>query len=187
MKTLVIPDVNDSDIVFRVVNNKENHLFSLLVEKYSEKVRHTCYFLLKRDCLADEYKTEIFALAFEKLASFKNNSSFSTWLYAISKNYCLGKIVEQKNYSKKRCSISDLTDLVEDDDATAESESNYAVLEHAIAQLSQKEQIILHLKYTEGLKIKDIAIKLSMKESAVKMRLTRSKMQLKHLLKQEAA
>ncbi|MBR3595561.1 MAG: sigma-70 family RNA polymerase sigma factor, partial [Clostridia bacterium] len=58
-------------------------------------------------------------------------------------------------------------------------------LYNAVMRLSKKERTVIHLFYYENLSIKDIAEMLKIKESAVKTRLSRARVNLKEQLGDE--
>jgi len=59
------------------------------------------------------------------------------------------------------------------------------VLKEVLHRLPQKYRTVLHLHYYEDLKITDVAKLLGLKESAVKMQLTRGRKLLKEELEKE--
>lgn len=74
--------------------------FQYLYSKYIKFVRIRCTELLENDSEVDDAAQEIFLLVYKKLASFKSNSTFSTWLYRVTTNYCLNQIRARKTHSR---------------------------------------------------------------------------------------
>ena len=83
--------INDIALVAQVVVFKNTRAFDTLVKKYQSPIRR--FFLhqtLGDTELSDDLAQETFIKAYTNLASFKNLSSFSTWLYRIAYNiFCL--------------------------------------------------------------------------------------------------
>ena len=79
--------LNDISLVAQVVVFKNTRAFDTLVKKYQSPVRR--FFLhqtLGDGELSDDLAQETFLKAYTNLSSFKNLSSFSTWLYRIAYN-----------------------------------------------------------------------------------------------------
>ena len=79
--------LNDISLVAQVVVFRNTRAFDRLVGKYQSSVRR---FFLHLTCgdseLSDDLAQDTFIKAYTNLASFKNLSSFSTWLYRIAYN-----------------------------------------------------------------------------------------------------
>ena len=79
--------LNDISLVAQVVVFRNTRAFDQLVGKYQSSVRR---FFLHLTCgdseLSDDLAQDTFIKAYTNLSSFKNLSSFSTWLYRIAYN-----------------------------------------------------------------------------------------------------
>ena len=79
--------LNDISLVAQVVVFRNTRAFDQLVKKYQSPVRR---FFLNLTCgdneLSDDLAQDTFIKAYTNLASFKNLSNFSTWLYRIAYN-----------------------------------------------------------------------------------------------------
>ena len=79
--------LNDISLVAQVVVFKNTRAFDQLVEKYQSPIRR---FFLNLTCgdseLSDDLAQDTFIKAYTNIASFRNLSSFSTWLYRIAYN-----------------------------------------------------------------------------------------------------
>ena len=79
--------LNDIALVAQVVVLGNKRAFETLVKKYQSPVRR--FFLhqtLGDEELSDDLAQETFIKAYTNLASFKNLSNFSTWLFRIAYN-----------------------------------------------------------------------------------------------------
>lgn len=124
---------------------------------------------------AQDLAHEVLVKAFLNISKFAGNSSFSTWVYAITYNQCIGFI-----RSKQRLKISD-TDNERLPDLTDESgeelsdkelfEIEINLLMQLLQQLNADDRAILLMKYQDDMSIEDIQTILSLNSSAVKMRL----------------
>ena len=79
--------MGDISLVAQVVVFHNTRAFDQLVKKYQSPVRR---FFLHQTCgdseLSDDLAQDTFIKAYTNIASFKNLSSFSTWLYRIAYN-----------------------------------------------------------------------------------------------------
>ena len=79
--------MGDISLVAQVVVFRNTRAFDQLVKKYQSPVRR---FFLNLTCgdneLSDDLAQDTFIKAYTNLASFKNLSNFSTWLYRIAYN-----------------------------------------------------------------------------------------------------
>ena len=77
--------LNDISLVAQVVVFKNTTAFDMLVKKYQSSIRRFFLNLTLGDGeLSDDLAQETFIKAYTNIASFKNLSSFSTWLYRIA-------------------------------------------------------------------------------------------------------
>ncbi|GAB3559775.1 hypothetical protein GCM10027577_52820 [Spirosoma fluminis] len=128
---------------------------------------------------AQDYTHDIFLKAFEKRNTFQNRSSFSTWLYAISYNHCLTKIQQDSRRKMEPLTQACSAQLASEE---TDADSLLQVQEAALNRLPAEEQKLLRLKYEQGLSTQQICQQFSLSESAVKMRLKRSRDRLRSAL-----
>jgi len=150
--------------------------FARLYQQYVGKVFRTCLSMTDDEMAAQDYTQDIFLKAFEKRNTFQNRSSFSTWLYTISYNHCLTKLRQDS-----RRKVAPLTEAFSAQLASEETDADYLLQaqEAALNRLPEEEIKLLRLKHEQGLSIQQICQQVSLSESAVKMRLKRSRDRLK--------
>lgn len=174
------PTLNDEEVIRTYLSTRPNDCFETLYKRYVGKVYKRCYSLTKDSEKAQDFTHDIFIRMFARLDRFEERSTFSTWLYSISYNYCIDQL--------RGASRLATTSLEEGIDyqytGTDESESvehNLQQLSQAMKAISPEEAMILRMKYQEGLDVRQIAEKLNLKDSAVKMRLKRSRDKVRQL------
>ncbi len=172
---------SDEELVRLFVLTQKNSFFEELYERYADKVYRKCLTLVKDSARAEDFTHDIFLKLIFKLGSFKEEARFSTWLYSITYNYCM----DQLRVNKKRGETNleeemevadedvDVSVLIEERDTDAKR------LHRAIDHLTTEERSILMMKYLDDLSIRDIASVFRITESAVKMRLLRSRESLR--------
>ncbi|GAB3558016.1 RNA polymerase sigma factor [Spirosoma fluminis] len=171
----------DEQLANAFLTDHSEDSFSVLYARYVHKVYKTCLSLTRDTTAAEDYTQDIFIKVFERLGSFRNRSSFSSWLYAISYHYCLDQLRLRKRMAVEPLP-PELTDELEDlslgPNRAEATEDRLASLEHALKQLPAEEVNLLKLKYEQGLSIQAIGEQYNLSQSAVKMRLKRSRHKL---------
>ncbi|GAB4027056.1 RNA polymerase sigma factor [Spirosoma gilvum] len=175
---------SDEELVRLYVDTQRNAYFERLYERYCDKVYRKCLSFTKDPVRAEDLTHDIFLKLVIKLGSFREQAKFSTWLYSITYNYCTDQIRSQN--MRKEVYMEDgweRLDVGTDDDLGELAEMEAKQLERALHQLAPEEQSMLLMKYQDDISIRDIANINGLTESAVKMRLKRSRDKLrKHYL-----
>lgn len=154
--------------------------FEVLYNRYVGKVYQKCFSITKDSEAAHDYTQDIFIKVFNKLNTFENRSTFSTWLYSISHHYCLDQLRLNKRLSTESLSME--LDLGESEvDQSEPLEAHLQMLEVALNEMPAEEVALLRLKHEQGMSIKEISELYQLSESAVKMRLKRTRDKLREL------
>jgi RNA polymerase sigma-70 factor (ECF subfamily) len=168
-------NLDDKEIIDRIVHKGEGALFGELIRRYRPKVIDKSYSLLKDRALAYDFSNDIMSKAYEKLHEFKGTSSFSTWLYSITYNYCIDYLRGKKKLHypswNSEHDIPEIVDMEEED----LTDLNYTRLMSIINVIHPEEKALLLMKYQDDMSLKQIAGALRISESALKMRLQRAK------------
>ena len=168
----------DEAIVRAIVKEGKSDLYGMLYDRYSNKVYRKCISFVKDETVAQDMVQDIFLKVFFQLSKFKGNSRFSTWLYAITYNFCVEHY--RKNSKIKQVEIGDHHDQADDDLEDLEI-LRYRVeqLKEALDRIDPSEKKLLLMKYQDDISIKEIMNELDISESAVKMRLSRARQRVK--------
>ncbi|GAB3900570.1 RNA polymerase sigma factor [Spirosoma agri] len=152
--------------------------FDVLYAKYFYKVYRKCLSMTDDTEIAKDLTQDIFIKVLNKIETFQNRSTFSTWLYAVTYNYCLDHI----RSSKRTESLSTVTlKETSEPDSSEISNRQKQVLHFFMNELQDIDVAMLQLKYEQGLTIKHISEQYDLSESSVKMRLKRSRDKLRIL------
>lgn len=173
--------LSDEELINRIVGGGSPELFDIVYERYREKVFGKCRYMLKDDTLASDFTQDIFSKILVKLPSFRRESSFSTWLYAITYHYCIEYLRRMKSVHypswNSRHELPDVVDESEEDLSAIKYEHLLKVLE----MIHPEEKALLFMKYQDDLPMKMISQVLRISESAVKMRIKRAKARVVYL------
>lgn len=127
--------------------------------------------------LAKDAVQEIFVKILLNLSRFDERSSFSTWLYSITYNFCIDLLRR-----KKKITLIFTEDVGRVNQEKVEEAPDSLLLEMksdrlqtVLDLLPPGDRMILLLKYQDEMSIKDISSVLQKTESAVKMQIMRAK------------
>jgi RNA polymerase sigma-70 factor (ECF subfamily) len=167
----------DEDLVKAIVKTNNTLLFEILYDRYATLVYNKCYSFAKDADEAKDLTQDVFLKLFVKLASFKGQSKFSTWLYAFTYNHCVNYVTRNtaKKFEKQSVDYKDIENLSEGEEDNSLMDMRVDKLKIALELISPEEKMILLLKYQDFLTIKEIESVLDIGESAVKMRIKRAK------------
>ena len=159
--------------------------FETLVARFAPKVFGLCFSLLGHRADAEDASQESFLKAFRAISTYKDQASFSTWLYRITSNTCID-IVRQR---ARRPSVSIDTQIEEEDgpvgfqladdsplqDERAAEKWSSEKVRGAIDRLPARFRTVVLLRDIEGLSYKEVAMILGVREGTVKSRLARAR------------
>jgi len=172
---------SDEEIVQLIIHSGDKELFELLYSRYFKKVRDKSFSFIKDSKLSEEFANDILTKAYEKIHGFKGNSSFSSWLYSITYNYCIDYLrVKKKLHYPEWNSSNEIPEIIDESETDFE-ETNYENLLVILELIHPEEKVILLMKYQDNLPIKEIAKTLRISEDAVKMRLKRARTRVIYL------
>jgi RNA polymerase sigma-70 factor (ECF subfamily) len=176
--------ISDEELVRLYIETQKNIYFERLYERYADRIYRKCLSFTKDPLRAEDLTHDVFLKLVVKLSSFREQAKFSTWLYSITYNHCTDQLRSQK--LRREVYIDDGWERLEikSDEGLAEmAEMEANQLERALHQLPPDEQAMLLMKYQDDISIREIADLNGLTESAVKMRLKRSRDKLrKHYL-----
>jgi RNA polymerase sigma factor (sigma-70 family) len=90
------PEALTDEEVMQLLCNSDlncgNNLFDELFQRYKMRVNLWCFRLTRNRCRALDLAQEVFFKAYKYRHSFRGDSRFSTWLYAITRNHCLSSL-----------------------------------------------------------------------------------------------
>lgn len=164
--------------------------FNILFTKYQTQVINIAYGMLSNQEDAYDAAQEVFVRVYKSIESFKEQSSFTTWLYRITTNICsdiLRKRQKNSNVMSIHQVIDDKKDIdIKDDAPTPEenmelSERQRAVRE-AISELREEYRVVITLCDIEGMNYDYISRVLNIPSGTVKSRINRARNALKKKL-----
>lgn len=181
MNRELINSLSDNELIERILAETCPGCFEVLHNRYYRKVLDKCYSMVKDRFTAEELTEDIFSKVFEKLPTFRQKSSFSSWLYAISYNHCIDFLREKKHLHYPDWNRENEIPEIIDEEEELGQEISYEKLMHVMERIHPEEKALLMMKYQDNLSIKQISSALRITEAAAKMRLKRAKTRVLYL------
>jgi len=154
--------------------------FIELIKNHQGILHKICNIYFIRNPFKEDYYQEILIRLWRSYPSFKNQSSFSTWLYKVALNTAID-IIRKQNLQPKHTELSEIEYNIPVDDHNIESEKR-DLLYQAINHLSDVQKAIIIL-YLEDYNYKEIAEIIGISESNTGVKINRIKNQLIKILK----
>lgn len=178
-------NLKDSEIIYKIRNDNSSKYFEVLYKRYYSRVLDKCYSFVKNRQEAEELTEDIFSKVFEKLPSFKQLSTFSSWLYSVTYNHCIDFLRDKKklhypNWNRE----NEIPEIIDDSEEITE-EINYENLMLIMELIHPEEKALLFMKYKDELSMKQIGMALRISEDAAKMRLKRARTRVLYLYTQK--
>jgi len=178
--------LTDEQLVSAHIHTRQTQHFTLLYERYYHKVYAHCLGFAGTGTQAEDLTQDVFERVLQKLDSFTGNSRFSTWLYAVCRNYCLTEYQQQQKRDRALSAYAQNTDQAVGQDTVTLIEQQLSLLEIALMNLSDEDRQLLSARYETGQSINQLASTIQASPSAVKMRLWRIRERLRQAMHQPA-
>lgn len=172
--------LEDHDYI-RLTRQGDMQAFGLLVQKHQNLVFTLAIRMLKNHEEAQEATQDSFVRVYQCLSSFEGKSKFTTWLYRIVYNECLGRLRKTKRH------FTLVEDIINNGDEPADFTDGFEIMHQeeraqlvkkGIQLLSSSEAAVLTLFYLEDQSIKEIGTITGSSESNIKVQLFRGRKNL---------
>lgn len=151
----------------------------MLINAYSKSVYNIALnFFAERD-IASDVTQEIFIKIYNNLEKYREEKSFSSWIFAISRNYCIDYWRKNKKFM---LNTQELDENIGSGKSTPEEslirDSEIECLRKKLGQLEPDLRLAIILRDIQDLSYQEIAEKLSIPEGTVKSRINRARLKL---------
>lgn len=182
----------ENTLIQRVCDGEKN-LFFELISPYQKSVYVAAHSVLQNEADAEEVAQEAFLKAFSHLASFRQESKFSTWLIQIAVNEARMKrrkdrkslyesVDEQAATEEGDYIPRDFADWREIPSEALQQKELKRALERALNGLDRKYREVFVMRDIEELSIAETSQALGISEASVKTRLLRARLQMRDAL-----
>jgi RNA polymerase sigma-70 factor (ECF subfamily) len=155
-----------------------------LYEAHVDRVYRLAYRMTGDDDLAREFTQETFIRAFERMATFRGESAFSTWLHSITTSVVLNGLRKVKRFHRREADLEEAKDI---GGSRRESDPDLRQrLEQAVGALPLKYRMVFVMHDVEGYTHDEIAETLGVETGTSKAQLSRARARLREALAQFA-
>ncbi|MCH4826324.1 sigma-70 family RNA polymerase sigma factor [Planococcus halocryophilus] len=152
--------MDETTIAQKAIKGDEEAFIDLL-HIHKESLLRTAFAFLKNEHDVLEALQETTYRAFKKIHTLKEPSYAKTWLIRIMINYCQDQLKKDKRLVRSGNEI----------DSSVSDNLTQIELQEALSALSPNDQKLIHMKYFQDIKIKEIAAIEKIPEGTVKSRL----------------
>ncbi len=174
--------LSDSELVALSLQAHEGDLraFDELVHRHQDRVQTNCRYLTGDPEEALDLAQEVFVKAYFNLVRFEGRSSFGTWIGRIKVNHCLNHL--RKRRGREYLDVDD--PALEHDqalrsgdraDQEAEADEQRRRIGATLESMTSSLRIPLLMRDMDGFSYQEIADRLGIGLSAVKMRIKRAR------------
>lgn len=160
-----------------VVLSKQGDMTSIgeLYIRYFRLVQKRCLSFTKNSEQSKDLAQDVMLKVIDKICSFKGESKFATWLYAITFNYCTDHVRKFQPLTSLDNNLDFIFWEETDNESATKKERKFNNAELALLSVSAHDQMLLKRKYQYNKSIKELQEIYNLSPSAVKMRLSRAK------------
>lgn len=181
-----VDSLKDIEIIKRILDQGERDLLEVIYDRYAAKVYYKCLGIVGQKATAEDLAHDVMVKILINLSTFRGKADFSFWVHSITYNHCMDHLKRKKKFRTEDIEISAYQHV-----STEEIELENKILrdlqltqlETLLQELRPDDKLILMMRYQDSMSVKHIARTLKISESAVKMRLKRSRDRLAELLK----
>ena len=170
---------DDIHIIKEILGGKSEQ-FEHILNRYSGQVFNLIAHIVPCKEDAEELTQDVFIKVFRLLSSFKEESSFSTWIYRIATNTALSAARKRKHDTLHLddAVYPNIPDDIIDEALDNDSEEQLQRLSDAIEMLRADERALITLYYINEKPIAEVASVLGLTASNVKIKLHRIRKKL---------
>lgn len=181
------PEYSTNDSDFQKVSPIEK--IERIMEEYGDEIKRLIFTYVKNESDTEDVTQEVFLTIYQKLHTYKGESSLKSWLYSIAINKCKDHLRSWKYKSEKllvrlmeTSHIWNITRDKENPINLVVKQNDSEELLNQLMNLPVKYREILILYYFKELSTKEIAYTLDIKEATIRTRLIRGRDRLKIIM-----
>ena len=183
----------DYVLLRKALDNNDQQAYAELMSLYRDSIYYMLIRMVKNKDDAEDLTLMTFGKAFRYLDKYTPKYAFSTWLYRIALNNSIDFMRVKNNmpqYFEEDLYTSNTTSIIDQSEdnlqRTPEEEvidkQRLQLLRAAVAELPEKYRKVIELRYYEDLAYEDIAERLGLSLSNVKIQIMRAKQMLTQLM-----
>ncbi|MFT7242704.1 MAG: RNA polymerase sigma factor (sigma-70 family) [Candidatus Azotimanducaceae bacterium] len=180
-RPIAMNDDQSDEALVRAALAGRDDAYQLLIERYQNLVWQLLNRLIPQLEDREELAQDVFIKVYFKLAKFRFESKFSTWLYTVTYRTALSHL------RKVKVQFEELNEELHEFSASIESPEEFDValhqaLEQAVANLGLEDRTVISLYHQQGCTVDEIATIVNKPIGTIKNQLFRVRKKLKQKL-----
>ena len=174
-------DLRSDDELLSAVRDGEEAAFTVLYERYFQRVYNFAYARLRNRADAEEVAQETFTAVFRSVNAFGGRSSLLSWIYGITKNMVNNHLRRSKAYDQRieRAEFELVRNAHTFEACSPEEHLSFRrcadAVEESLTSVSPWQAEVFALRHFENLPIQEIADRMSRSNDAIRSSLYRVK------------
>lgn len=170
---------DDSDLNLIVSFRAGNEdAFDRLYVRYQDYVYNVCLGILAHPDDARDCTQETFLRVYRKVAEFRGEAAFSTWLYRVAVNVCVGQLRKRPRHAEASLEDENVREIADDRPEAWTGpvrEADEALVRRVVAELPPDYRLVLSLRYFQDLSYEEMVQVLGYTMSQLKVKLHRAR------------
>lgn len=168
------PSESNSDLdrlktaaLVRSAQNGDELAFGLLYDGYFGKIYAFIFYRVSHKEIAEDLTEEVFVKAWTKIRTLSADS-FGGWLYSVAKN----AIIDHYRGQRETVDLAEIENSIEAEGSAIDStelQLNQKILLDLVRKLTPEQQIVVQLKFIEGLDNVEISEMISKSEGSIRV------------------
>lgn len=173
--------MQSDEMLVRAVLAGQNAAYGKLYDRYAPLVRAICYDGAQNLADAQDLAQDVFLRAYDRLGQLREPALFGRWVVAIARFRCKEWKRTELRRQRKHSELNDAKSPV----VCHSNDGQIDSLQEKIAELPEKERLVLHTFYLQGSSADNSSKILGLSRSGFYRVLERARKQLALLLAQE--
>jgi len=169
----------DSDLnLIRLFAAGKEDAFDRLFLKYQDYVYNVCLGILGNPDDARDCTQETFLRVYRKVGEFRARAAFSTWLYRVAVNVCVGQLRKRPRTAAASLEDENVREIADDAPEVwtgLEREVDEALVREIVAGLNPEYRMVLVLRYFQNLSYEEMVQVLGYNMGQLKVKLHRAR------------
>jgi RNA polymerase sigma-70 factor (ECF subfamily) len=180
-------DLPGEDETLKRIAGGEKNLYAFIIRKYNQRLYRIALSIINNESEVEDLMQISYIKAYENLAKFNFNSSFSSWITRILINECLMHLKKRQKFVnsewEKKSPEFHQKPIVQTPLMKVINSELKTILELSIRKLPEKYKTVFIMRELENMSISETMECLGITEANVKVRLNRAKVILRDKLK----
>lgn len=169
----------DSDLnLIRAFRAGDEAAFDRLFAKYQEYVYNVCLGVLANPDDARDCTQETFLRVYRKVGEFRAEAAFSTWLYRVTVNVCVGQLRKRPRGAVSSLEEENVREIADDAPELWSGpvrQVDEQLVREVVAELPEDYRVLLVLRYFQDLSYDEMLQVLGYNMSQLKVKLHRAR------------